>query len=586
MKMRLISRIVAALAVALGSTGGAAAQTVVNANITANTTWTLAGSPYILEGAIFVKNGAILTILPGVVVRGQPRIGPAGGAAAGGPGALIITQNGRLIANASATNPIIFTTAAIDNNGDNQADDDDADTFKDRWAPGDVFLDDSPKTAPLAPLAKGPTVGAEHNVQLWGGLVILGNAPTNLAGQCSVAGTNVGYGKCTVEGLTVPGVPTEDAAYGGSSPHDSSGSLRYLSIRHGGDQLGADNELNGVTLAAVGDGTVFEYIEVYGNWDDGIEWFGGTVGGNHLVASFIGDDMFDMDQGYTGVNQYLFGIMPFFNQNDGGSFGFGSGDKACEFDGDDFRPDAPASPDNVNLRRGVLPGDTDGSQWPKAAHTIFNMTLIGSYPDAGQSFVPASGPPSGNLGCQWRNGASGEVHNSIIVNTGTSAGQSGIVITPTTNPANEVAGHGVVANVTAGLTSLVCSTLDDGAAPGANENAAIANGDSLAVQLGGTLPDAANSINPNPSPNLLVNEDTTFNPTGNASGKLDTSLKPVKINPRPRVTFPALPIGGCPAPAGRGLDPAAPIYRGAFDPSGAVKLWTNTWTALSQGGLM
>ena len=41
--------------------------------------------------------------------------------------------------------------------------------------------------------------------------------------------------------------------------------------------------------------------------DDGFEWFGGTVNGKWLVVNNAGDDMFDMDQGYRGNLQYLFG---------------------------------------------------------------------------------------------------------------------------------------------------------------------------------------------------------------------------------------------------------------------------------------
>jgi hypothetical protein len=559
----------------------------VNANVSTNTTWNLAGSPYILDGPIFVNGGATLTILPGVVVRGQPRTAAAGGAS-GNPGALIVTQSGRIIANGSATNPITFTTAAIDNNGDNEADPLDPllpNGFRARWTPGATFLDEAPTTAPLAPLAKGGVAGARSNLFLWGGLVILGNAPTNLAAKCAVSGTAVGYGKCTVEGLTVPGVPVADATYGGENPHDNSGILRFVSVRHAGDELGAGNELNGVTLAGVGDGTTFEYVEVYVNFDDGIEWFGGTVSGNHLVVSFVGDDMFDLDQGYTGVNQYLLGIMPFFNENDGGVYGASSGDKIGEFDGDDYRPDAPALPDNVNLRREINGPTVDGQQWPFTYPAVFNLTAIGSYPDPGQAFTPASGPPAGNLGLQWRNGGAGEVHNSIIVNTddAATANGTGILLTAGT----EVPGFGVTQNVAAGLISLVCSTLDDGdpIAGGSLMSTAISNGDTLVVALGGVLPGAANSVNPNPAAGLLAVEDQTFDPTGNASGKLN-GVKATRINPRPRITFPALPVGSCPPPSGRGLDPAAPTYRGAFDPSAAVKLWTNSWTALSQGGLM
>ena len=295
------------------------AQMSVSTNITSNTTWS---GVVILETAIFVKNGATLTILPNTIVRGQPRTGPVlQGDPTGTPGALIVTQNGRIVADASAQTSIIMTTAVVDNNNDGIADDLDGNGFLDPFPgfnPGTltpsttpVFLDATPRTAPLAPLDKA----GNGNVSLWGGVVILGSAPTNL-GSLSAGG----YGQATVEGLTVPGFPVADALYGGLEPHDNSGSLNFVSVRHAGDELGNGNELNGVTLAGVGDGTRFQNVEVYCNFDDGIEWFGGTVNGKNLAVFFAGDDSFDLDEGYTGINQFLFGIMPFFNDNFGGSF--------------------------------------------------------------------------------------------------------------------------------------------------------------------------------------------------------------------------------------------------------------------------
>lgn len=147
---------------------------------------------------------------------------------------------------------------------------------------------------------------------LWGDLVLLGNATTNMANNAGL-----GQGLGTVEGLTVPGFPVADATYGGSlgvgDDADSSGSVSYVSVRHAGDEIGNSNELNGVPLAGVGTGTEFHHVEVYANFDDGIEWFGGTVNGHHLQVSQAGDDVFDADQGYRGKNQFLVGIMPNFN---------------------------------------------------------------------------------------------------------------------------------------------------------------------------------------------------------------------------------------------------------------------------------
>ncbi len=531
-----------ALALVLASVSHA--QTVVSADVTVDTTWS---GNVVLEQPIFVKDGATLTILPGTFVRGQPRTAAVlAGSTVGTPGALIVTRNGRLIAEGSATNPIIMTTAAVDNDDDGVADDDDVDGFADAWEAGDIFFDNNPIAAPLSPLDNS---GAA-NVSLWGGLVVLGNAPTNLDDACGT-----GHGTCTVEGLTVPGFSPADATYGGVEPHDNSGILRYVSVRHAGDEIGSGNELNGVTLAGVGDGTLIEHVEVYCNFDDGIEWFGGTVNGRYLHVVFAGDDTFDLDQGYTGTNQFLYGIMPFFNENSGASFGSSSGDKGGEWDGDDF--DEPGS--NVNLR-------ADGAPWPLSNPAMYNLTLIGSTPDGAN---PAVSPASANRGVQMRSGFAGALLNSIVVNTGSAQGY-------------DVSGGGapgfdtVADNIPAGLVLSVSSTFDDGAALPADELAALAAGDALATLLGGT----ANTVNDAGFPGL-VNEDTTFLPTGNSEGKIAAGLKPVKIDPRP--AFGLVGTAGGVPPQAPGLDMAA-TYRGAFDPT-APSLWTTGWTALSISGL-
>ena len=69
------------------------------------------------------------------------------------------------------------------------------------------------------------------------------------------------------------------------------------------------------------------------------------------MVEFVGDDSFDQDQGYTGVNQFLFSVQTFFNENDGGAFGTDGGDKACELDGDDFNePSVEREPGRVRSR--------------------------------------------------------------------------------------------------------------------------------------------------------------------------------------------------------------------------------------------
>ena len=532
-------------------------------DITSNATWS---GHVLLQGPVFVKNGAIVTILPGTVVRGQPRSAAvAPGSTIGTPGTLVVTQNGRLVADGNAANPIIMTTAATDNDANGIADDADANGFKDAWDPGDVFLDDTCTTAPLAPLDKA----GNSNVSLWGGVVVLGQAPTNNADKAGV-----GYGLATVEGLTVPGFPAADATYGGVLPHDNSGVIRFVSIRHAGDEIGNGNELNGLTLAGVGDGTTIENVEVYANFDDGIEWFGGTVNGKNLAVFYVGDDSFDVDEGYTGVNQNLVTFMSFFNENDGQAFGSASGDKAGELDGDNFRPDNIALNDNVNTRINIQNTVVDPTPTPLSMFGFYNVTVIGSTPDGSQDFVPTSAAGT-NRGIQFRNGAAGDLFNSVIVNTGA---ETGVEVDASVTAGSP--GFNAIENGNAGLINVVCTTMDDGAALAAQETTVINNGNALSVLLGGNAATSTNSVNP--ASFDMVNDDTTFNPTGDANGKLVASLKAAKIDPRLVPGF-GRPNAGCAAPRGTGLDPAA-TFRGAF-PAG-VNLWTNGWTTLSQGGLL
>ncbi|MDZ7308526.1 MAG: T9SS C-terminal target domain-containing protein, partial [candidate division KSB1 bacterium] len=209
-------------------------------------TWT-ADNVYLLNGFVFVEEGATLTIEAGTVIKGKPGQGE-------NASALIIARGGKIFANGTATNPIIFTAEA-----------DDVTRFD------DLPLD-----------ARG----------LWGGVIILGRARINVAG-----------GEENIEGI-----PTTEVRglYGGNDDNDNSGVFRYVSIRHGGTNIGANNEINGLTLGAVGSGTVIEFVEVINNADDGYEWFGGTVNTRYLVSAFNEDDGFDWDEGFRGKGQFWF----------------------------------------------------------------------------------------------------------------------------------------------------------------------------------------------------------------------------------------------------------------------------------------
>lgn len=543
------------------------AQTSYTNDITTNTTWT---GEVVLENTIFVRDGATLTILPGTIVRGQPRTGPVvANQTAGSPGALIVTQTGRIVANGTRTNPIIFTTAAIDQNGDGVADS--SGGFETKWVAGSTFLDNAPKTAPLAPLN---TAGLPNNA-LWGGVVILGNAPTNNA---NIAG--VGFGKTVVEGLSVPGYPVAYATYGGYLPHDNSGSMTFASIRHAGDEIGNSNELNGLTLGGVGDATRIENIEIYCNFDDGIEWFGGTVNGKYLAVFFVGDDAFDLDEGYTGTNQFLFAIAPFFLptgyvSNDSTTFyGTVNGDKLGEFDGENYRPDNTTFNNNLSYRVGY-DNATDLTPFPLSNPAVWNFTGIGKELQASPHFTPTAplsilGTSTNRRGIQFRNGFAGSVFNSVVFNTGTETGFE------VNNGATSPTGFSTDNNANNGLILVGSSSFKSTATINVTTETAVStNGNAFVLRINGVA--SANNYAPGGS---LLNSDITFDPRGNAAGKLNTSLKPTKINPRPT----GLGFTGI-APQGNGLDRTA-TYRGAFPTSTLLPLWTTGWTALNVGGIL
>ena len=227
---------------------------VVTSNITANTTWE-AGTIYQLAGRITVTNGVTLTIEPGTIIKGEAGTGA-------NATALLVARGGKLNANGTATSPIIFTSVADEI--------DYADMAAGNFA--------------------SPNLESTVN-GLWGGVIILGKAPIS-------ASNDVG----DVSEVQIEGIPTSDpnGLYGGNDAADNSGTIRYISIRHGGTNIGAGNEINGLTLGGVGNGTTIENVEVVGNQDDGIEWFGGSVNVTNAVVFNCGDDGIDTDQAWSG----------------------------------------------------------------------------------------------------------------------------------------------------------------------------------------------------------------------------------------------------------------------------------------------
>jgi hypothetical protein len=130
----------------------------------------------------------------------------------------------------------------------------------------------------------------------WGGVVILGQAPTNQA-------------KPQIEGIPTAQIPAglagKDAiGYGGSNETDNSGILKNVRIEFAGVVVSEGNELNGLTLGGVGAGTTLDHIQVSYGADDAFEFFGGSVNAKYLISYGNDDDDLDFDQGYQGSIQF------------------------------------------------------------------------------------------------------------------------------------------------------------------------------------------------------------------------------------------------------------------------------------------
>lgn len=272
--------------------------------------WT-SDNVYILDGFVFVNDGQTLNIEAGTVIKGKP--GQEENASA-----LIIAKGGKIMASGTTDNPIIFTAEADDLNGS------------------------------VADRATG----------LWGGVIVLGKGATN---------------NSTAE-KAIEGIPTsEPRGLYGADPtveDDNSGMMKYVSIRHGGTNIGEGNEINGLTLGAVGSATTFSYIEVVANADDGVEWFGGAPRCDHILVAWVGDDAFDYDEGFSGMNQFMAAIQS-----------ADEGDRLGEHDG----------------------GPSSNELGEPYAHPIFsNVTYVGRGASAGKRTIT------------FRDNAGGEYHNSIF----------------------------------------------------------------------------------------------------------------------------------------------------------------------------
>ncbi len=186
----------------------------------------------------------VLTIEPGVTVFG------------GIAEYLVVNRGSRMIADGTASRPIIFTS--------------------------------------LNDLNGGPDLKGQ-----WGGIVLAGRAPIN---RCPPTTTSFPANPSNCE-YRFEAIQTIN--WGGNAANDNSGVLRYVQVKEAGYEVAPNEELNGITFGAVGNGTIVDFVQVHGAADDAVEFFGGTVNVRRLVLDQWDDDGFDTDEGFNGSAQYV-----------------------------------------------------------------------------------------------------------------------------------------------------------------------------------------------------------------------------------------------------------------------------------------
>lgn len=275
-------------------------------SIAAGTTVTLDPSKtYSLTGKLLVENGATLIIPAGTKI-----------VAAQGANYLIVDRGGKIFVNGTESSPVVFE-------------------------------------------------GAQHTQGYWGGIVILGNAPTNR----SASGTSTSE--------------LGDLVYGGTNKADNSGSIKYLVIKDSGFKYNPEKEFNGLSLFGVGSGTSISYVSILNGADDGVEFFGGNVNADHLVVIGVGDDSIDWTEGWQGTASFIYASRhkDFLNAVE-------PGNRGVEADTQDTDP-------NTTNGNGV------------SNPTISNITLIGN------------NKGSESQGMKIRAGSNGKFDNVVIANFST-----------------------------------------------------------------------------------------------------------------------------------------------------------------------
>ena len=308
-----------------------AAEINVSENISTSQVWT-ADNIYRLQKQIYVLPGATLTIEAGTLVQSTAYVG----------GSLAVCRGAQIYVNGTAENPVIMTSTNDD------------------------------------------LVSWHEGVNEWGNLTLMGNAlisASHYGGQPVSGNTKLptGLNQKQMEGLTADFPGDTKVLYGGNNDDDNSGAIHYLSLRYGGKVVELQNELNGLSMGGIGRATDVDHVDIMNNVDDGIETWGGTVNYKYISIWNIGDDSFDVDEGWRGKAQ--FGLIVQGYSADA-SQGSGVGDNCFETDGAE-----------------------DSDAQPVTTAVVYNFTVVGQ-------------PIDGDQGTAWRDNARMQYHNMIFMELG------------------------------------------------------------------------------------------------------------------------------------------------------------------------
>jgi len=301
-------------------------------------------------------------------------------------------------------------------------------------------------------------------------------------------------------------------------------------------------------MGGVGRGTTVHHIDVMNNVDDGIETWGGTVNYKYINIWNIGDDAFDIDQGWRGKAQ--FGLLVTGYSVSAG-IGSGSGDHNFETDGaedSDYQPVTTATIYNFTCIG--QPGNTRGmTAWRDNARIQYRNCI---FMDCGGEVVKFD-----NLD---GDGAHGYGFNGTLswANTWTTA-YNAAPATPN-DPANPATFYqsqtsGNLAEIT---DSVFFRNQSANAYTEANNRSVFAGGNNN-VQVGG--------ITPADAPIMAITRGAPVITPGYPV------LPVVSLDPRPKQDA-LTSVGTAP---NDGFFTSAQ-YRGAFEP-GPASSWLSNWTA-------